>query len=646
MPFRVRFTPHVSCLFTAWCLPLALLLLFSLPSDAIAADDDAPATEVLRVYADRVDVALPSHGTLIEGEHLIVQRSGELLAELEVTHVGRFAASCRIVRAYQDILVGDRVRFAAEGSSAPGSAVDAESSRTVRVRQVMGSSVYLDHGRNAGLQVGQRVRIVREGLTIAELTVEYIANRSASCRVLSSTGDVAAGDLAVAVPMPLASPGVSPAPGAPQKETAVESSRATTAPVSTQRELPARPWANRSGTLSIYWLSYQDGTAVQRDFSQLTTRASLYLRGIGGSPYEFRFRGRGRQETTTQPDRPTETDSSNRLYEMAIVYEPEDSHYTYQLGRLAPSAYIGFQYLDGFIAEAHFNPHYGVGAFYGNRPDPATLDFSNALNSYGGFVHFRSRTPGRPLYSDMVLAAIGEYDNGNVSREYLSWYGRQGSGGDWSLYERAELDLNRDWRKITSGSSYQLSNLLFSGTYRFTKSVRVGATYDQRRRYLTFEDRNTPEELFNDMFREGFRLSAYLGPPRGVRLNLSVGMRRREGDVKDSLTYNGSVFHTNVGGWNLYLGADYSAFTGEASEGDLADIQIRKYFHYGHDIGITVGTSTTRILSLNERRKNDWLRLSGTIQLPRRFFILTEYEISRGDDFEGKRLFLQLGYRL
>lgn len=627
---------------------LAVIIPIGLPGDLLAADD-TPTTEVMRVYPDRVDVGLSARWTVIEGQHLIVERGGEMLAEIEVVHVGNFTASCRIVRSFQEIQPGDRVVPAPDGESAPVSTpveMPSTSVEKIRVRQVMGTSIYLDHGRNAGLQIGQRARITRGGMPVAEVEIEYLAERSASCRLVSSTQSVQSGDEVVPLAMPGKPREMKPQSAREEKPKQAPAAAQATPSVASRYEAPERGWTDHSGTLSVYWLNYTDNTTAQRDFSQLTGRASLYLRQIGGSPYEFRFRARGRQETTTQPTRPTETNSNNRLYEMAIVYEPEGGRYSYQLGRLAPSAYIGFQYLDGLIAEVHFKRHYGAGAFYGNRPDQATLGFSNTVNSYGGFLHYRSRSREQSLYAEMVLAAIGEYDGGNVSREYLSWYGRQGSGGRWSLYERAEVDLNRDWRKTTSGSSYQLSNLLFTGTYRFTDSVRFGVTYDQRRRYLTYEDRGTPEQQFNDMFREGFRLSAYLGPPRGVRFNLSAGLQRRAGDTKDSLTYNGSIFHTNIGGWNLYVALDYSAYTGEASEGRLGDIQIRKYFHGGHDVGLTVGTSTTKILSLDEQRKNDWARLSGTLQLPKRFFILGEYEVDRGDDFEGNRLFLQLGYRL
>ena len=68
-----------------------------------------------------------------------------------------------------------------------------------------------------------------------------------------------------------------------------------------------------------------------------------------------------------------------------------------------------------------------------------------------------------------------------------------------------------------------------------------------------------------------------------------------------------------------------------------------------HDTVIDVDASPrsgTDLVATGETRKNQWLRLSGTLQLGRRFYLLGELESATGDDLEGERLFLQLGYRL
>ena len=138
----------------------------------------------------------------------------------------------------------------------------------------------------------------------------------------------------------------------------------------------------------------------------------------------------------------------------------------------------------------------------------------------------------------------------------------------------------------------------------------------------------------------------YLGKPRGWRLTTSFGVRHQEGVSEDSTTLTGSVYNSDVAGWRLLLGFDYSGFSGETSDGHRLGLRVRKYFRGGHDLGLTLGTSETDSALTGEVRENQWLRLSGTARLPKKFFILWEAEINEGDDLEGQRTNLQLGYRL
>src|SRR4249919_1083997 len=68
------------------------------------------------------------------------------------------------------------------------------------VRYRSASNVYLDAGRAQGLVVGDRLRVVSGEATVAELEVLFAAEQSASCRVVSETRAVRAGDSVVLVP--------------------------------------------------------------------------------------------------------------------------------------------------------------------------------------------------------------------------------------------------------------------------------------------------------------------------------------------------------------------------------------------------------------------------------------------------------------
>lgn len=521
----------------------------------------------------------------------------------------------------------------------------------ILVRQVTADTVYLDAGRADGLVKGQKVRIVRGNEEIALLEITFLADGSAAARILESPGEVAAGDRAIPLAPPPApvtgTEGAKPEPESPPRSR--RPARAEPEPIlipPRPRRTEKEPWADLSGSISLRYQQIDDRTDFGSDLAQTTLRANLYLSEIGGTPYELRLRARGRESTTTRASGEAESERRDRLYEAALIYDPLDGRYSYQLGRLVSGPLIGFDYLDGFLGEYRFTPSWGVGGFYGSRSVIEGLDFEGAETAYGLFVHYRDRTPGKTYYSEVSVGAIGEYDQGEVSREYLSIYGRQGSGSRWSLYERADVEYNRDWRQEASGTQTEVSNVLLTGTYRISDGVRLGVSYDQRRRVRTLDDRDTPEERFDDRLRQGWRLTTYLGTPRSLRLIASVGLRSEEDNPEDNVTVNGSLYHSNVFGWNLLAGLDFSSFDGDSSKGSRAGVRLRKYFRRGHDVGLTAGTAETTIFFSEETRTEEWVRLSGTVQLPKRFYFLGEVELVQGDEQESQRLFLQLGYRL
>lgn len=530
------------------------------------------------------------------------------------------------------------------GAGEPGASPPVESGGSgvaVRVRQVMGNAVYLDAGRAAGLFPGQRARVVRDGEVIAELEVEYVSTGSAACRRLDTGTAVVAGDLVVPdrlEPPPAASGAAAGETGPPAAAGGRRSERRSTAPT-------RQPWADLSGSVALRFQGFQDGTDAGRDISQTWGVVRLNMRQIGGAPLSARVRLRAGEETVSRPDRPTERERNDRFYELSVAFAPLHGAYSWQIGRLTAGPEVGFDYLDGMLGEVRLAPHLGVGGFVGNRADVEELAYDGSGQAYGAFVHHSTESTDGTFYSDSFISLIGEYREGETNREFVSLYGRHGSGSRWSLYERAEVDLNRDWRQEAGEASYQLSNLLLGGTYRLSRAVRMGLTYDERRRYRTLDDRETPEELFDDALREGLRLSLYLGSGRGVRANLSAGLRRREGSPEQNRTYNGSVYYGNVFGWNLLLGADFASFSGETSEGYRAGVRVHKYFAKGFDLELNVGRSTTTLVRLDEDRLSEWVRLSGTAQLGRHYFLIGEYETTTGDELAGERLFLQLGYR-
>jgi len=184
-----------------------------------------------------------------------------------------------------------------------------------------------------------------------------------------------------------------------------------------------------------------------------------------------------------------------------------------------------------------------------------------------------------------------------------------------------------------------------------SSSLRASLSYDQRRNYLTWETRPLPDEVFTRYFREGGRVALDWQTPTGWSASIGGGQERAD-DVDDPTdSYSLSLMRANAFGAPLLVGGDASFYSGGTAEGWVANLRARWSFRRGHDLGLTLGASEAEIVpglpggATFEPRANQWARLSGTLQLPYGLFLYGEYEYDTGDDFEGDRAGLELGYR-
>lgn len=525
-----------------------------------------------------------------------------------------------------------------------GAARAAASARPIAVSYVSSGAVYLDAGRAEGLVPGARLKLVRGGETVAEVEVDFVAEHSASCKLATSTRPVWAGDRAVLLSTPATDAAAAPPPAAatPEPEVAREPYRYEPAPRG-----GALPWARSSGSVAFGYRTFSvtDGPSS----TEASGRLSLRLREIAGKPLELRVRLRGRRIEREGYGRSVATSQdSDRLYELSLAYEPPEGRFSLRAGRLATGPFGGLGYLDGVLVQYRVVGGFHLGAFGGARPDLADLGFETAGSKYGAFVRFATARDARPAYAEILIGGVSERARGgDVSRDFLTVESRFGSGNRWWLFERAEIDLNRGWRREVAGKGSEVSNAALSASLRLGQSWRASLSYDQRRNYLTWETRPLPEEVFTRYFREGGRAALEWQSRRGWNASLAVGQERADSidEPTDSATL--SLLKSGVFGTPLMLGGDGSYYSGGSAEGWVASLRARWAFRGGHDLGLTLGASEATFpgLEATDPRTNEWVRLSGTVQLPFRLYLYGEYELATGDDFEGDRALLELAYR-
>jgi hypothetical protein len=525
------------------------------------------------------------------------------------------------------------------------------SGRGFTVKYRSAANVYLDGGRAAGLGVGDRLRVGSGPTTVAELEIAYAAELSASCTIVSETRPVRAGDVAVLV---------APARGTPAATSSVAASSPSPAapavpappPSPKPEEKRAAPWGRVRGSASVgYYRSWDDaGTGL--DFQERTARLDLGVYDIAGQPLSFTLRGRSRQDirARTLSQRTPESERTDRLYEVALRYEPPSDRVGFEVGRIGIYRFVGIGYLDGFLGRYRPLPGVQVGAFGGRVADIDGFGSGSPGQKYGGFVRL---APGGRYASgpyDVMLAFVRENADGDVSREYLSLESSVGKGGRWSLFERAELDLNTGWRKDLTNKSTQLSNVSLSGNLRVTPSAWAFVSYDGRRNYRYYQNRIVPEEVFDDLLHQGLRAGVNLSRPGGFGATAGFGMSLKEADprhpeldVANAYSGNAGLRHANLFSTGFSAGIDGSGFSNGYTEGGLLMARLGRRFAGGHTLDLSFGRSLYRLKLTEQDRSTQWLRLSGRGELGRRVYLQGDFEYDSGDDLQGPRGVLELG---
>ena len=525
----------------------------------------------------------------------------------------------------------------------------AATSFVVEYRSV--DSIYIDGGRAAGLEVGDRLEVLDDQTVVAELEVVYVAERSASCRPLSETRPIRAGDRAFLIGGAATSPsspadvsrvpepvGVGPAgpPPEPAEEVLDESSGA--------------PWARAHGAASIGYYRSWDGSETDLDYQERTARVDLSLDDIAGQPLSFTLRGRLREDIRARElsRRTPASVRTDRIYELALRYDPPGGRLGLELGRIGISRFVGIGYLDGALARFRPRPQIQIGAFGGRQADIANLD--GIGQKYGGFVRL---SPGgrytRDGY-DVLLALVRETAEGDVSREYLSLESRFAGGGRWSLSQRAELDVNRGWRREATGKSHQFSNIGLTGSLKVSPSSWAFLSYSGLRNYRYYRNRLVPEDVFDSLLRQGLRAGLNVAKPGGFGATAGFGLSLKEQDplhpeldIANAYSFNGGVRHSNLVR-GISVGLDGSGFTNGYTKGGMLSAHAGWRAAAGHTADASYGYSRYRVEQTMQDRTQQWLRLVGRGQLTRRLHLLVDLELDNGDDLDGPRAFLELGF--
>ncbi len=506
---------------------------------------------------------------------------------------------------------------------------------TFQIKYLSAENVYIDAGKADGIQTGDSLLVKRGSESIAALRVTYTADHSAACQIMTQQSELQVGD--VVKPIRL------------HEETELEipaESRTRTQPRPRSRSHRDRTDQLKiRGSASANWYHFSDVSTLRYTFNQPGFRLNLRLANVLAKNYNFELvtRGRYSMRTTRVSSRLPENEWRNRLYKVSLSYDDASAMFNYKIGRIISNTFSGVGYIDGLQLQQNVSENFRYGLFAGTQPQWQYSSVQTSLQKYGAYLNFSNGDYSIGRYEG-TLAAAGEYHGATVSREFL-YVQNSYNTSRFNIYQSADVDINRDWRKERAGESVSLTNLYVYSNYRITADFAMGLSYDNRKNYYTYEIRSLADSLFDDAMRQGFRGTVRLKLPGRIHVFGNAGLRTVDSDQKNALSYALGINKYDLTPLRLFTGLYASSFSNHYSDGYHGSLRLGKTFRAGHDAELAFGTYAYNLRTTKSSRRNQWLRFNFSLHLPVSLYLTEQYEYSWGNDAEGHRFYTELGYR-
>ncbi|MFZ1685183.1 MAG: hypothetical protein WAU88_13795 [Candidatus Zixiibacteriota bacterium] len=511
---------------------------------------------------------------------------------------------------------------------------------SILVKYVSAESIYLSSGKADGLNVGDRLVVKSARDCQTEVEVVFVADHSASCRIVSGTCQIAVGDKAQIISQVVTDTVQTPvdsSASAAKKDTVV------TAPaVAKKKGSPTK----LSGTLAVMYYNWADRSSSNLDFSQTTARFNIRARRLFDKDITFNFRSRGRydQRQRTYTSSVGQNAWENRIWEFSISYEDPNASTNFSVGRLLPRRLGSAGYLDGMLVEQRLSQGFRAGLFAGSEPHWAYNEAGLALTKAGGYFSYNNGEPGHNFF-EQSLAFIGQYHASNISREMIASEGRYNAGNGWGYYHTMEFDLNRGWRMDRTGQSLSMSSLYVGSYVRLTPQLRLALTYDNRKNYWTYDTRSVVDSLFDDHLRQGIRSQLDITMPLAIQTSFSYGISKRAGESSTTRSLSGYASRYGFLRKTMLVMAQYMSFKGPQENGENYSIRMTDNVASHIQMGLAYGVYNYKVVAEDTHRSNNWFEISSFLDLSRRYFLNSSAEFDSGDDIKGTRLQAEFGCR-
>jgi len=464
------------------------------------------------------------------------------------------------------------------------------------VKYISESAIYLDAGRNEGLDEGMMLHIVHEdsggGTTdavrfqgrkpIADVRIFSVADTSAAAAIIKSREDIVKGDVAyLDIDSVHLRENVADAAESANYPVVVtfsygdpldEEVRADATPVKTaslQDQIRGRvgfDYGNLSEPGGIS--SRQIGLLIDADMSH-----------IGGTHWNFTGYWRGNLETqnmgnTTGISPVTLNDLVNRTYHLGLYYQNPDSIITMGVGRLFLPYAPSLSTIDGGYFGYRFTSHLTAGVFGGSTPDPTSWSYAPNQNIAGTFVNYEKGDFDHLRFSDTIGLAATSLA-WHIAREFVFAENNISVGHLFSIYNSLQIDKGRT---ALGGITYSagLTQSFSSARYQPAKFLTFNLNHNYLRSLPTFDPALISLGLLDQYLFQGFSGGAHVDLPFKIGISTDIGRSKNSTDTGTSWNQMYGLTFGEIPKTGMQMDLRYTKFNSSFGQGDYQFISLSR----------------------------------------------------------------------
>jgi hypothetical protein len=533
------------------------------------------------------------------------------------------------------------------------------------IKYISEGSVYLDAGRNAGLEEGMILRAAhadpgggttesvrfRKDDAIGDLRIFSVADSSAAAEITNSREDLAVGDVVYLDPesihvredktnaiesenYPIV---VTFSYGDPlDEEVRAATVSNTAAPI--ENQMRGR-FGFDLGTLSEPggFSSRQLGFMMQVDMSRIMAthwNFTGYWRG------NLNTQSTGSSAGAVSPV--TLTDLINRTYHLGLYYQNPDSLITMGVGRLYLPYAPSLSTIDGGYFGYKITQRVTAGLFGGSTPDPTSWSYSPNQDIAGTFLNYE-KGDFQHLRLSSTLGLAMTSIQWHVAREFAFLENSFSLNHTFSVYNSLQADKART---VPGGVSYGtgLTQSFTSVRYQPIKLLTFDLNHNYLRNLPTFDPALISTGLLDQYLFQGLSGGVRLEFPYRIALSTDVGRSKTSTDTASSWNQMYGLNFGEILNTGLQLDMRYTKFNSSFGQGTYEFVSLSRNLAERLRVQLQGGMQhLDSALSTNSNSRF----VTGTVDwtIGPRYFFEGLYSWNTGTSLNYSQMNLTFGYR-